>query len=485
MNKQHQAYPFTRIMGKIKRIHFVGIGGTGMCGIAEVLLNEGYVISGSDLSNNVATQRLNGLGAKIFYGHDAKNIEGVDVVIKSTAIRDDNPEIIAAQEGRIPVVPRAEMLAELMRFRYGIAVAGTHGKTTTTSLVTSILAEADMDPTFIIGGKLNSADTNARLGSGRYLVAEADESDASFLYLQPMIAVVTNIDADHMGTYEEDFSKLRDTFIQFCHHLPFYGLAVICLDDPEAANIIQKVNRRVLTYGISEKADVMATNIKTHGMKTSFTVKRFGEHEDISVQLNMPGEHNVLNSLAAIAIATELGASAEAIQSALLQFEGVGRRFQVLGEFNAKQGTALVIDDYGHHPREIAVTLEAARQAFPDKRIVLAFQPHRYSRTQSLFDDFSESLSAADVLFVLDVYPAGEEPIAGVDSRALCRSIRQRGKVEPIFVAEDKDIAEALYDVILDGDVLFMQGAGSIGKMARVLIKSTNRIEKKSQIENK
>ncbi len=456
----------TPLMRRIKRIHFVGIGGAGMCGIAEVLLNQGYQISGSDISSNAVTERLQGLGAEILFGHQADHIRNADVVVKSTAIQDDNPEIIAAKQARIPVVPRAEMLAELMRFRQGIAIAGTHGKTTTTSLISTVLAEGGLDPTYVIGGRLNSAGTNARLGTGPYIVAEADESDASFLLLKPMISVVTNIDADHMATYNENFDELSKTFIQFLHHLPFYGLAVLCSDDDVVQSIISHVARPIITYGFNEQADFRAIDYQQDGLQTYFKVSCFGKEAELDIQLNMPGKHNVLIALAAIVVATELGIEKHLIQQSLANFAGVGRRFQMYGEIQCHKGKATLVDDYGHHPREINSTIQAIRNVWPSRRLILAFQPHRYSRTRDLFDDFSKSLSETDVLLLLDVYPAGEQPISGIDSRSLCHSIRQRGKVEPIFVGKNDDLQQVIADVVIDGDIILLQGAGSIGGMA-------------------
>jgi UDP-N-acetylmuramate--alanine ligase len=455
---------------RIRRIHFVGIGGAGMGGIAEVLLNLGYEVSGSDLRENSVTRRLAGLGAKILLGHAAANIKGCDVVVVSTAVNSDNPEVAAAREARIPVVRRAEMLAELMRFRYGIAVAGTHGKTTTTSLTASILAEAGLDPTFVIGGLLNSAGSHARLGEGRYLVAEADESDASFLYLAPMMAVVTNIDADHMATYGGDFERLRQTFLEFLHHLPFYGLAVLCLDDPVVHGLLPEVSKPVLTYGFeAEDADVRGLDLRQEGAHTHFRVRRRGQEGELAVTLNMPGAHNALNALAAIAVATELGVADAAIQAALAGFLGIGRRFQVYGELETCAGRVLLVDDYGHHPREVAATVAAARQAWPGRRLVLAFQPHRYSRTRDLFEDFVKVLSEVDVLLVLEVYAAGEQSQGGDDGRALCRGIRARGQLDPVFVETPADLAPTLRNVLHDGDVLLTLGAGSIGAEAKRL----------------
>ncbi|HFD79465.1 MAG TPA: UDP-N-acetylmuramate--L-alanine ligase [Gammaproteobacteria bacterium] len=458
--------PQPEAMGRIRRTHFVGIGGAGMGGIAEVLLNLGYRVSGSDLRDNVVTRRLAGQGAQIWIGHRAEHVNDCDVVVVSSAVDEDNPEVRAARERRIPVVPRAEMLAEIMRFRYGIAVAGTHGKTTTTSLVASLLAEAGLDPTFVIGGRLNSANSHARLGSGRYLVAEADESDASFLYLQPMMAIVTNIDADHLSTYEGDFQRLRQTFVEFLHHLPFYGLAVLCLDDPTVREVLPQISRRVRSYGIdSEDADVRALAIRQDGLQMHFEVHQAG-HDPLEVVLNLPGYHNVLNALAAVAVARELEVGDQAIQRALETFAGIGRRFQVNAEVDAGDGSVLFIDDYGHHPREIAATIAAVRSGWPQRRLVVAFQPHRYSRTLDLFDDFARVLADADVLAVTEVYAAGETPIAGADGRALCRAIRGRGRVEPVFVGEVDELPRVLRDIVRAGDVVLTLGAGSIGGVA-------------------
>lgn len=461
MSQSTQSRP---TMGRIQRIHFVGIGGSGMCGIAEVLLNEGYEISGSDVNETSVTQRLSELGATIFLGHQAENVAQVDVVVQSTAIQADNPEIQTAKALHIPVVKRAEMLAELMRFRYGIAIAGTHGKTTTTSLIASILGQGGLDPTYVIGGLLNGAGSNAKLGESRYFVAEADESDASFLHLQPMISVVTNIDRDHMQTYDDDFDKLLDTFLTFLHHLPFYGLAVLCLDDPVIKNLLPKVGRSFLTYGFDPDADVQAYDYEQDGTITRFKVAR-PAGDDFEVTLNLPGKHNVQNALAAIAVAMELGVEDEAIIAALAQFAGVGRRFHIHGDVTINNKTATLVDDYGHHPSEIAFTVQAARAAWPDRRLVMIFQPHRYSRTQELFDDFSKELSKVDTLVMLDVYPAGEAPISGADSASLCRNIRKRGNIEPIYVGED-DLSEALKPLVEAGDIILTQGAGSIGQSA-------------------
>lgn len=454
-------------MRRIRHIHFVGIGGAGMSGIAEVLLNLGYAISGSDLRASTSTQRLAAQGAKIYLGHSPKNSIDCDAVVISSAVAADNPEVVAAREARIPVVRRAEMLAELMRFRYGIAIAGTHGKTTTTSLVASLLAEGQLDPTFVIGGLLNSAGSNARLGDSKYLVAEADESDASFLYLQPMIAVVTNIDADHLSTYGGDFNRLKETFIEFLHHLPFYGLAILCADDPQVRAILSKVRRPVLTYGTSADCDVQASDIRQQGMQTHFNVEFPGRDQAaLAITLNLPGKHSVLNALAAITVAWELGVTPTAIQQALAQFQGIGRRFHSYGELVTPGGKVTLIDDYGHHPRELAVVLQAIRNGWPERRLVLAFQPHRYSRTRDLFDDFASVLSEPDVLVLSEVYSAGEEPVNGADGRSLSRAIRLRGRVEPIFVESAGALPDALRDVLREGDILLMMGAGDIGAVA-------------------
>jgi UDP-N-acetylmuramate--alanine ligase len=452
-------------MHKIKQIHFIGIGGTGMNGIAEVLLNQGYQISGSDIKPNAATARLEKAGATIFIGHDANNIATADVVVTSTAVKPTNPEVVAAKAHNIPVIPRAEMLAELMRFRFGIAVAGTHGKTTTTSLVTSILAEAGLDPTYVIGGRLNSSGSNAKLGESRYLVAEADESDASFLYLQPTMAIVTNIDMDHMATYDGDIKKLHKTFLDFLHHLPFYGLAILCLDDAGVNAVLPEITRPVVTYGFADNADLRAVNVTQKGLQTFFEVLRSGK-PPLSICMNLPGLHNVQNALSAICVATEIGVEDKAIVNALKKFAGVGRRCQVLGNFSGDFGNVILIDDYGHHPRELEVTQQAIKAAYPERRLVTVFQPHRYSRTKDLYEDFIHVLSNTDKLLLLEVYSAGEDMIPGADGRSLCGSIRQRGKVEPIFVAENEQVFEALLDILTDGDVVLMQGAGNIGSLA-------------------
>ncbi len=455
-------------MRRIRRIHFVGIGGTGMCGIAEVLLNQGYDISGSDIRESPVTARLVAQGADVFIGHLAENVAGASVIVVSSAIDPSNPEIATAIENRIPVVRRAEMLAELMRFRHGIAVAGTHGKTTTTSLVATILAEGNLDPTFVIGGKLNSAGTNARMGTSRYLVAEADESDASFLHLQPMVSIVTNIDADHMSTYGGDFERLKQTFVDFLHNLPFYGLAVVCIDDPVVRSILPKVGRQLITYGFSDDADFRATDVQQQGMYTTFNVHRPDASLPLAIRMRMPGEHNVLNALSAIAVATDEGVADEAIQRALEKFEGVGRRFQVCGEFPFadQSGNVMMVDDYGHHPRELEVTIEAIRKGFPERRLVMLFQPHRYSRTKDLYEDFVRVVSKADVLLLMDVYPAGEKAIAGADGRSLCGSVRQRGEVDPVFIERGESVEAPLKAVLQPGDLLLTQGAGDIGALA-------------------
>lgn len=459
-------------MGRIKHIHFVGIGGVGMAGIAEVLLSQGYRVSGSDLSDNTLTKRLRSVGAEVYQGHNAMHVENADVVVRSSAVDVNNVELVAARDARIPIVQRAEMLGELMRFRYGIAIAGTHGKTTTTSLMTSILAEEGVDPTFVIGGRLNSAGSNARLGTGRYLVAEADESDASFLHLNPMISIITNIDADHMGTYHNDFSELRKAFIEFLNRLPFYGLAVLCAEDPEIRRILPDVSRPYVTYGFEEDADFRATLILQTGTRMHFVVERPHTNK-LEVTLNLPGKHNVLNALAAIAVATELKISDQAIQRALENFSGIGRRFQIYGDFTLQNGGSItLIDDYGHHPREIAATIQAARQSWPDKRFVMVYQPHRYTRTRDLFNDFCTVLSNPDALILLDVYSAGESPIEGADGVSLKEAIAERGKVVPHFLTEHAVLADLLQKILRDGDVLLMQGAGNIGTLASNLAAS-------------
>jgi UDP-N-acetylmuramate--alanine ligase len=456
-------------MRRIGTIHFVGIGGSGMNGIAEVLLNLGYQVQGSDLKSSDATQRLAELGAQVTYGHRPGNIEGADVVVVSSAIPRDNAEVLAALERRIPVVPRAEMLGELMRFRYAIAVAGTHGKTTTTSLVASILAEGGEDPTFVIGGRLKSAGTNARLGAGRYLVAEADESDASFMHLQAMIAIVTNIDNDHLSTHDGDFERLKQSFVDFLHNLPFYGLAVLCTDDLHVQSILQRVSRPILSYGFGEDADCRAINLRRAGLITTFDVLRRGKPEALEVTVNLPGTHNVLNALAAIVVATELGVPDAAIQRALAGFQGIERRLQQVADVATTAGRITIVDDYGHHPTEVAATIEALRQGYPGRRLVLAFQPHRYTRTRDLLDDFARVLSQADVLLVTEVYAAGEAKIPGADGRSICRAVRGRGQVEPVFVERVEDLERAVTDVLRDGDLVVTMGAGHIGAVAHEL----------------
>ncbi|KGK42041.1 UDP-N-acetylmuramate--alanine ligase [Nitrincola sp. A-D6] len=457
-------------MRRIRQIHFVGIGGVGMCGIAEVLLNQGYAISGSDIRDSVVTDRLASFGARICIGHKESNVETADVVVISTAVAEDNPELIAARQSRIPVVRRAEMLAELMRYRHGIAVAGTHGKTTTTSLLASIMAEAGLDPTFVIGGRLNSAGTNAQLGGSRYLVAEADESDASFLHLQPMVAIVTNIDADHMDTYGGDFNVLKQTFVNFLHNLPFYGLAVMCSDDPVVTEILPQVSRPILTYGFNEGADFRAVDLHMEGLQTRFRVERPSGHEPLNVTLNMPGRHNVLNALACIAVATDEGLADVSICRALEKFEGVGRRFQILGEVPVTGGDVTLVDDYGHHPREVEAVIQAIRDGWPDRRLVMIYQPHRYTRTRDLYEDFARVLSETDLLLMLEVYAAGEQPIPGADTRSLCRSLRQRGE-EPVFVESTEDLPALLSTLLRPGDLLLTQGAGDITTLAHTLSK--------------
>jgi UDP-N-acetylmuramate--alanine ligase len=459
---------------KVKKIHFVGIGGAGMSGIAEVLLNLGFQISGSDLSVNATTQHLKKLGAKVFKGHADTHVSNADVVVTSTAVKEDNPEVMAARERKIPIVPRAMMLAELMRFKQGIAVAGTHGKTTTTSLIASILAEAGMDPTFVIGGRLEAAGTNARLGSGEFLVAEADESDASFLMLNPILAVITNIDQDHMETYGHDFSRLKQAFVDFTQHLPFYGMAVVCIDDPVVREIMPRITKPVWTYGLSEDAKVRAINVKASDGQMKFTVERVnGKTTKLDITLNLPGMHYVLNALAAIAVASEVGASDAAIVKALAEFKGVGRRFERYGEVALPTGGSFtLIDDYGHHPVELAATVEAARGAFPGRRLVLAFQPHRYTRTRDLFEDFVKVLSSVDALLLTEVYPAGEAPIVAADGRALARAVRVAGKVEPVFVESVSEFPVAVQAMVQDGDVVLVMGAGSIGQVAANLAMS-------------
>jgi UDP-N-acetylmuramate--alanine ligase len=450
----------------IRHIHFVGIGGSGMSGIAEVLLNQGYRISGSDLGENAATRRLVSLGAQVYAGHDARHIEGADAIVTSTAVKEDNPEVVAAHDKLVPVVPRAVMLAELMRLKKGVAIAGTHGKTTTTSLVASVLAAADMDPTFVIGGRLNSAGANAQLGSGEYIVVEADESDASFLNLLPMVAVVTNIDADHMDTYGHDFGRLKAAFVEFLHRMPFYGAAVVCVDDPAIREILPQIARPITGYGFSPDAQLRAVNVRPVEGQMHFTVQR-KDGTDLDVVLNLPGDHNVLNALAAIGIAEELGVPDAAVVAALADFKGVGRRFQRYGEASlAAGGSCTLVDDYGHHPVEMAATLSAARGAFPGRRLVLAFQPHRYSRTRDCFEDFVKVIGSADAVLLAEVYAAGEAPIVAADGRSLARALRVAGRLEPVFVDDIAAMPQAILDNARAGDVVLCMGAGSIGAVA-------------------
>ncbi|MBC7696871.1 MAG: UDP-N-acetylmuramate--L-alanine ligase [Bacteroidia bacterium] len=458
---------------KVKNIHFVGIGGSGMSGIAEVLINLNFTVTGSDLAINDTTKRLSGFGAKVYQGHATENLGDADVVVVSSAVNEENPEVIAARTKKIPVVPRALMLAELMRFRQGIAVAGTHGKTTTTSLIASILAEAGMDPTFVIGGKLEAANANAKLGTGEYIVAEADESDASFLHLTPVMAVVTNIDQDHMDTYEHNFEKLKSAFVEFLQQLPFWGMAVVCIDDANIREILPRVTKPVMTYGFSEDARIRAKNVRADDGKMHFTVERInGVTTEFDVTLNLPGNHYVLNALAAIAIASELNVPDAAIIKALKEFKGVGRRFERYGEVATKplngtsNSTFTLIDDYGHHPVEMQAVIAAARAAFPNRRLVMAFQPHRYTRTRDCFEDFVRVLSGADAVLLTEVYSAGEAPIVAADTRSLIRSIRVAGKVEPLFVETTDELPQAILDVVQPNDVVIVMGAGSIGQVA-------------------
>ncbi|MBC8007503.1 MAG: UDP-N-acetylmuramate--L-alanine ligase [Prolixibacteraceae bacterium] len=452
---------------KVKRVHFIGIGGAGMSGIAEVMLNLGFEVTGSDISESAATTRLKNKGAKVHIGHDETNVIGANAVVTSTAVRPDNPEVAAARARRIPVVPRAMMLAELMRLKQGIAIAGTHGKTTTTSLAASVLAEAGMDPTFVIGGRLEAAGSHAKLGTGEFIVVEADESDASFLYLQPVLAVVTNIDADHMETYGHDFGRLRHAFLEFIEHLPFYGMAVLCIDDANVRSLLPLITKQVTTYGLAEGAQIRAVDVKADGARMRFRViRRNGQSKpaaDLHIALNLPGLHNVQNALAAIAVGMEIGAPDEAIVKALAEFRGVGRRFQHYGDLEVSQGIFTLIDDYGHHPAEMAATISAARGAFPNRRLILAFQPHRYTRTRDCFEDFVKVLSSVDALLLTEVYAAGEAPIVAADGRALARAVRVAGKIEPVFVEQVGDLPAAILAMATGGDVVITMGAGSIG----------------------
>ena len=466
-------------MRRINTIHFIGIGGAGMGGIAEVLAFEGYRITGSDIAQNAMTERLIRAGAEVFIGHDENNIKDADVVVVSSAIDTSNPEIQAAKRARVPVVRRAEMLAELMRFRHGIAVAGTHGKTTTTSLIASIFAEARLDPTFIIGGLLNSAGSNAKVGSSDYLIAEADESDASFLHLQPMVSVITNIEADHMDTYDGDFEKMKDTYVEFIHNLPFYGLAVVCTDSEVAKELLPCFARPAITYGENPEADYRMVDFEQTQNRSRFKVVH-KSGEQLEVTLSMPGKHNALNATAAIAVAKDHDIGNEAILAALEKFAGIGRRFQHYGSFQNERGEVMLVDDYGHHPSEVAVTIRAARAGWPDKRLVMLYQPHRYTRTRDLYEDFVKVLSEVDQLLLLDVYSAGESPIVGADSKSLCRSLRQRG-VEPIHVVDSQDLKAVLADVLRDNDLVITQGAGNIGQIVKQLAATELSVEKLKQ----
>jgi UDP-N-acetylmuramate--alanine ligase len=450
---------------KVRHVHFVGIGGAGMSGIAEVMLNLGYTVSGSDLADNAVTRRLAELGVRIHAGHGAENIRGANVLVTSTAVKEDNPEVQAARAARVPIVARAMMLAELMRFKQGIAVAGTHGKTTTTSLIASVLREGGLDPTFVIGGKLLAAGANARLGTGEWLVAEADESDASFLYLSPVMSIVTNIDQDHMETYGHDFERLKSAFVEFLHRLPFYGMAVMCADDPVVREILPRLSKPVMTYGTTDDCTIQAVDIRAEDGQMCFAALRNGERSRIDIRLNLPGRHNVLNALAAVAVAWELQIEDAAVQRALAGFSGVGRRFQRYGEVRLPDGRGFtLVDDYGHHPVEMAATLAAARGAFPGRRLVLVFQPHRYTRTRDLFEDFVRVLSQTDALLLTEVYAAGEAPIVAADGRSLARAVRIAGRVEPVFVADLNDLPQILADFVQDGDVVLTMGAGSVGQ---------------------
>jgi UDP-N-acetylmuramate--alanine ligase len=454
-------------MRRIRHIHFVGIGGAGMSGIAEVLLNQGYQISGSDIASTAVTERLEQLGMRIFLGHKADQVDKADVVVISSAVDGDNPEIQTAISKRTPIIRRAEMLAELMRYRHSIVIAGTHGKTTTTSLIASVYAQAGLDPTFVIGGLLNSAGTNAKLGGSRYMVAEADESDASFLLLQPMVAVVTNIEADHMMTYGGDFEALKKTFVDFLHHLPFYGLAVLCIDDPVIREILPLVSRPILTYGFSDDADYQIVSVNQQRNVTYFKVRRKEQSDLMEMHINMPGVHNVLNATAAVAVACDEGISDKFIKEGIASFQGVGRRFDIYPSIICGDADVMLVDDYGHHPTEVKATIRAIRAGWPEKRLVVVFQPHRYSRTRDLYEEFVEVLSMADILLVLDVYAAGEKVIPGADSKSLCHSIRQRGQIDPVFVKDMDTIDVRLKELLQTGDLLLMQGAGNIGALAR------------------
>jgi len=468
-------------MRRIRRIHFVGIGGSGMCGIAEVLLNQGYEISGSDISVNASIKRLTNAGAIVFIGHSESNIDGADVVVKSSAVTVENPEIASARKRGIPVVRRAEMLAELMRYRHGIAIAGTHGKTTTTSLITAILAEAGRDPTFVVGGRVNSVGTNAKLGGSRYLVAEADESDASFLHLQPMVSVVTNIEADHMETYGFDFEVMKKTYIEFLHNLPFYGLAVMCIDDEVIRGLLVDVARPLLTYGFSDDAAYRISDLRADKRQCHFVIDRPDGLSSLNISLNIPGRHNALNAAAAIAVASDEGISDQAIIDGLSKFGGVGRRFEVIGNYPIAGGNAMLVDDYGHHPTEVKATIQAVRDGWPEKRLVMVFQPHRYTRTRDLYEDFVQVLSEVDVLLVLDVYTAGEEAIPGAGSKNICGSIRQRGGIDPIYVESIEQVPQLLGELVRGDDLVMTQGAGSVSKLVAMLAES--RLQRQSEIK--
>ena len=475
-------------MRRIRRIHFVGIGGSGMCGIAEVLLNQGYEISGSDISANANVRRLTGAGVIVFIGHSEDNIIGADVVVKSSAVTLENAEIASARKQGIPVVRRAEMLAELMRYRHGIAIAGTHGKTTTTSLITSIFAEAGRDPTFVVGGRVNSVGTNAKLGGSRYLIAEADESDASFLHLQPMVSVVTNIEEDHMEAYGFDFEVMKKTYIEFLHNLPFYGLAVMCIDDDVIRDLLVDVARPLLTYGFSEDAAYRISDLSTEGRQCHFRVSRPDDMPAINISLNIPGRHNALNAAAAIAVASDEGIGDQSIIDGLGKFSGVGRRFEVIGEYPVQGGSAMLVDDYGHHPTEVKATIQAVRDGWPGRRLVMAFQPHRYTRTRDLYEDFIQVLATVDVLLVLDVYAAGEEPILGAGSKNICGSIRQRGGIDPIYVESIDEVPYLLGELVRGDDIVLTQGAGSVSKLVAMLTETElGRVlgpDNKSEVKN-
>ena len=462
------------MMRRIQRIHFVGIGGSGMSGIAEVLTGLNYQVSGSDIAENSSIDRLRGLGISVAIGHKASHVEGADVLVVSSAINQSNPEVKAARELRIPIVPRAEMLAELMRYRFSVAVAGTHGKTTTTSLIASLMAEAGLDPTFVIGGVLNNLGTNAQLGASEYLVVEADESDASFLHLLPMMSVITNVEPDHMEHYEGDVRAYKQAFVEFLHNLPFYGVALVCLDDPGVRELLPSITRQVVTYGFSDDADYRLEALRFSGTQSQFTPHRKAMGDALALMLPMPGVHNALNAAAAVAVCSELGVSDDALTRGLKSFEGVGRRFSVLGDIRWQGGDALLVDDYGHHPTELKATILAAREAYPDRRLVMVFQPHRYSRTRDCYDEFVDVLSTVDALVLLDVYAAGEEAIVGADSRALARSIRQMGFIDPVLLSDNGQLPSRLIKLLTDDDVLVMQGAGNIGRLARLLSEATS-----------